>query len=289
MHRRRWKRRALRASTTCASRSGDFAGAVRDFAEITNEFPLSKADKSLKRVADALGEVRDLDVAIEALTKTSKDAADPVVRKGISRLIDEFRRDRDGGFEKLREELSDDSLTKLKKQYDAAFNESMCEPDLLGADTIEEAGREIICDCLDRFLKLADCIYHPFALDELHRLRIAGKHLRYALELFNESFDKRISAFAVEVAAMQGHLGDLHDCDVWIDDFSGRLTAVKRKKREMNPDRAAATWLLAVFAVDRTRAYQDALELWSRWESGGFAANLRSALDPPVKRKAAAA
>jgi len=265
-------------------------GAIKDFSQISDQFPLRKVNRKFKVLADSLGQVRDRDVALEALRDASDDAPDQMVKDGLGQMVQEYRAQRIAAFDDLTEHLSAISLDKLKNKTERAFERSMCERDLVGVDSIEDAGREIICDCVGRFNKYADCFYHPYAINELHRLRIAGKHLRYAMELFSEAFGEKLTPFAVQVAEMQGHLGDLHDCDLWIEDMSTRLTEGKRKKRQMNPQRSAATWLLAEFTKKRTKAYRAALGLWSQWETDDFVETLKSTLDPaPVKSKVARA
>ena len=78
---------------------------------------------------------------------------------------------------------------------------------------------------------------------------------------------------------MQTSLGELHDCDVWIEDLGARLKRVLRKSKD-NLDnvreRAAAVWLLRHFAKERTEHYRDALARWEDWESQEFLDNLKS-------------
>jgi CHAD domain-containing protein len=53
----------------------------------TDKFPLKKLRKDLKSLADLLGEVRDLDVAIDAFTKASKHADSSDIKEGIAEIV----------------------------------------------------------------------------------------------------------------------------------------------------------------------------------------------------------
>jgi CHAD domain-containing protein len=47
-------------------------------------------------------------------------------------------------------------------------------------------------------------------------MRIAAKHLRYTLEVFNPLYEKALRKPIKIVKEIQELLGELHDCDVWI-------------------------------------------------------------------------
>ncbi len=235
---------------------------IRDFAEIADKSPLRGVRKELKALADALGSVRDADVEIKALDALSKNTNDDAVREGISGILERYRERRGSAFEKLQPRLTDDSVAALRSKFEAALESSLRQRDLFGAGSITDAGREIITNRLDDFISLADALYDPLATKPLHELRIAGKHLRYALELFAEVRGDILSPFAIEISKMQSFLGDVHDCDVWIVQFRNLLRKPRRKSSESGPTFAAAAWLLSEFTRKRTKAYRSGLKLW---------------------------
>ncbi len=55
----------------------------------------------------------------------------------------------------------------------------------------------------------------------LHKVRIANKHLRYAMETFSGIYDRRFGTALARVAELHKALGDVHDLDV----LSERITA----------------------------------------------------------------
>jgi hypothetical protein len=135
--------------------------------------------------------------------------------------------------------------------------------------------------------KLSNCLHHPADNDPLHRMRIAAKRLRYAMELFAPCWGGKLTTLAQEVSELQGSLGELHDCDVWIDDLGARLDrkgagftdarAGAAGKREQT--RRAAVWLMIHFSKERSKHFREALARWEEWETTGFFAQLDSILN----------
>ena len=62
-------------------------------------------------------------------------------------------------------------------------------------------------------------------------MRIAGKRLRYAIELFAEGWDPKILNFAKRAARLQSTLGLLHDCDINAG-FGIEIVKAKKAKRQ---------------------------------------------------------
>ena len=66
------------------------------------------------------------------------------------------------------------------------------------------------------------CWYSPAVFDTRkksmhHEMRIVAKRLRYTLELCNKLYNNELSRSIKKIKGLQTLLGDLHDCDVWID------------------------------------------------------------------------
>ncbi|HEV2761563.1 MAG TPA: CHAD domain-containing protein, partial [Pyrinomonadaceae bacterium] len=144
------------------------------------------------------------------------------------------------------------------------------------------AGREIVQARSAELRQLSASLYRPFDTEPLHRMRIAAKRLRYAVELYGQCFGERLRPFARKIAGLQKSLGELHDCDVWIEDLGARL-AGRRDASHVGtgPNRRAAIWLLQHFVNERTRHYTDALSCWQGCEREDFFAHLIAAFDSP--------
>jgi CHAD domain-containing protein len=232
---------------------------IRDFAEIVEKLRLKPVRRDLARLADALGEVRDADVAIESLQKLREKTAEPEIIRGLESFTARFRERRSNAFEKLKPELSDAVITKLSTRFEKALDSVLGQRTLFAASTLDDARDEIISNRMDDFAKLTDALYDPHGIRRLHRLRIAGKHLRYAAELFSRNEGDEMDNTADTIAKMQSHLGTVHDCDVWIEQFRSGLKAKKQKalneRRSPNllahRSAAAASWRVGAGTLAR--------------------------------------
>ena len=247
--------------------------ALRDFEEVIDVLA-KNLRKDLKKLSDSLGAVRDQDVAIAALEQFSTETDDEKIRLGIENLIAERREIRKKAFRDLNKTLSPKNLKDLRSKLSASLNPTLKQRQLFSPLTIAEAGRKAIIARSTDLFERGDVIYQPDRNNALHKMRITAKRLRYAIELFAACLGKEVVPFAREGAKLQGHLGELHDCDLWIEDLGERL-----KDRESGKNiREAEAWLLAEFVKKRSKEYRAALELWVEWEQTGFDKQLRASI-----------
>ena len=253
--------------------------ALRDFQPLMKKRPLRRARKKLKEIADALGTVRDQDVAILALENLQSAAAiDQIteqIRKGIEKLLLERRAAREKTQTNLIQTLDADNLTNLQTDFTAALDKAVRKnkPSRRPV-SFSEAGREAVALSLKELCDLGVCVYEPFNVEKMHEMRIAAKRLRYAVELFTTCWGEAIAPFAVEIAQMQSFLGEVHDCDVWLENLSVRMRG-RQNSAVGGSERKAAVWLLSEFIKNRTKNYRAALKLWSEWEATEFAERMR--------------
>jgi CHAD domain-containing protein len=286
--------------------------ALRDFTPYLRERKFRRLNKDLKKLADALGAVRDQDVAIMALEKLAADAPSEV-SAGIEQFTDEQRRKRDIARSRLEQAITDEALAKLEKQFNSAVEDGMkvSRRRKAGGDhrkpaerlSCRDAGRDVIAARFRELQDLSASLYRPHKIRPLHEMRIAAKRLRYAIELFAPCWNEPLASFAKEIAKMQTSLGELHDCDVWIEEIGKMLRATERdamggaggtsddKKvgrvsstadtssdEAQAGNRSAAIWLLDYFVNERTQHFRDALARWHDWEDADFHARLTALL-----------
>lgn len=70
-------------------------------------------------------------------------------------------------------------------------------------------------------------ILHPRLKSELHQMRIAGKPLRYAMELFETTFGKEFKGCLEEIKKFIELLGQIHDIDIAIPVLQSHLREVR--------------------------------------------------------------
>jgi len=250
--------------------------AMRDFRPLADKGQLKKLGKELKQFADALGEVRDQDVAIAALKELRSKARNGRFKKGIEKLSEERRAVRECARRHLTEVLADGEIEKFRERFVIALEKAFTQKGAGRAVSFHEAGRSCVRAGLEDLLDLSTSIYQPSNNDGLHRLRVATKRLRYAIELFVPCWGEAITPFADEMAKMQSFLGEVHDCDVWIQSLGRRLIRGEKNEENDADERAAAPWLLSEFTDKRNTEYRSALGLWTSWENSGFIENMRA-------------
>lgn len=248
--------------------------ALRDFSTLLKKKPLKDLRKDLKKLADALGAVRDEDVAIIALEKLKKKAREKTVKDGITGLIEKRKENRDRAHLDLMETISATALEDLQKRFDEAIAEAKQKKQKHPV-SFNEAGRKVVGKSVEEFCDLSANIYEPFVDKPLHKLRISAKRLRYAVELYTACWSEKIEPFADGIADMQGFLGEVHDADVWLESLSKDL----KKGKNENP---ATLWLLSEFVEKRTKNYRSALRLWSDWQENDFIENLKKTVSQTI-------
>lgn len=255
--------------------------ALRDFLPLLKKRPLRKARKNLKKIADALGAVRDQDVAILALENLQSaaeiDQTNLQIKEGIEILLAERRAAREKARANLIQVLDADNLTKLQTGFTAALDKAVRKNKPARVISFNEAGRDAVAASLRELLNLGASVYEPFNIEKLHEMRIAAKRLRYAVELFTACWGASIAPFAAEIAEMQSVLGEVHDCDIWLEDLGERMR--RRQTSAANAsERQAAVWLLSEFIKNRTKNYRAALKLWSNWETDDFMGRMQAVI-----------
>jgi CHAD domain-containing protein len=99
-------------------------------------------------------------------------------------------------------------------------------------------------------------IAHADAVAEHHAMRIAAKKLRYTMEVYGPVYRLGLKKPHARVKQVQEILGDLHDCDVWIDHVTRLLLRerglMRSKTDEKRPDTATLA-SLRLFLQDRER------------------------------------
>jgi CHAD domain-containing protein len=256
--------------------------ALRDFMPYLRKRGLTPALKQIKSIASALGDVRDQDVAIMAMEHTAKQAP-PSVTAALEQVISARNESREQARRKLRLVLRKELLKQLEVDFRQAV-EVATSPRPGRTQALQEAtkitflkmARLIILDRLRELEKLSNRLYKPLEVEALHEMRIAAKRLRYALELFQQCWGPPIEIYSKRAARLQSALGEIHDCDIWIESFGNHIVDAKKHNQREQAD--AAAWLLSHFIKLRTKHLCEAFDRWREWEAENVSAGLRAAL-----------
>ncbi|HEX7296893.1 MAG TPA: CHAD domain-containing protein, partial [Pyrinomonadaceae bacterium] len=157
--------------------------ALRDFAPYLRKRDLASSLRRIKQLADALGAVRDQDVAIDALDKLRATAP-----QRVSAVIEELISIREAIRNKAREDLKPLVIKEQLKQLNRVFLMAVDAATVPKAQraqlaqpgpTYIDMARSIILDRLKELEKLSNSLYRPLKVKPLHDMRIAAKRLRY--------------------------------------------------------------------------------------------------------------
>lgn len=248
--------------------------ALRDFVPYLRQRGISSIQKQLKTLADALGDVRDQDVAIMALEKIRLPEK---LSSPLKQFIETTKEIRGHAREELKTTLESGRLRQLETDFLAALDKATASSERKSAPTYLKMSRAIVMERLKELETLSAGLFSPFEVKTLHEMRIAAKRLRYALELFQPCWGRAFGSYAKRTARIQSTLGDLHDCDVWIESLGKQINVAR--KRKQHEDVEAFVWLLNHFVKLRTKHLRQALSKWSDWEQQDIGAKLR-ATDP---------
>jgi len=199
---------------------------------------------SIRRVTRALGEARDADVQIACVEEFAESCADHRCRPGARRLLLRLRQGRAALQDRVAralDRLEKDRLIEEMEEYlrNARAGALMrhVEP---ASPALFALAEEAITGRLTELLAYDLYVSQPERKEELHAMRIAAKRLRYTMELLAPLYPDELKAPVKTVKTLQEQLGDIHDCDVWlellprfIDEERARATAYFGHARAM--------------------------------------------------------
>jgi triphosphatase len=172
----------------------------------------------LRALAGHLGEVRDLDVVIEAAEAYGAS------RKGeaaaLDPLLDEWRARRDEARHNLLSHLDDEAY----RDFTQRFAEFLSSKGAGVKDTSDDLPRPRLVrhvlptEIWDHYARLRayETVMEWAPIETIHSLRIEDKRLRYLLEFFAEPLGPGLSDVLEALVDLQDHIGELHDADVTI-------------------------------------------------------------------------
>jgi CHAD domain-containing protein len=168
-----------------------------------------KAQRKIRRLRQALGTVRELDVTLHLIDELGERPSVPrPALSAVRALVIEDRERRRGVMLEHLDRIDTDKLTRRL----GAVRQALVHPAAghswraaLALRIVKRARR------LDKAIVRAGQIYAP---EPLHQVRIAAKKLRYALEIADESGAAPCGGTLRVIKRIQDALGRLHDLQV---------------------------------------------------------------------------
>jgi CHAD domain-containing protein len=236
-------------------------------------------EKRLRRIRRAAGSTRDLDVLAGRLTR---ETAAPETRSSIAakaaaargRLLAMLAKRRDVSRQPIRGVLDElaaaDWPARVERLVEGVRRSGRDEP-------FATFGRRRFWQLVNRFFRRADRRLEDAA--DIHQLRIEGKKLRYALEIFAPVFP------AAERSACHDALETLQETLGEFTDHASAADRFRRWAREegVGPDRQA----LAVLRRAEDARAEEARRAFVKWWKPGRRRALRRRFEQTVRRRPA--
>lgn len=179
--------------------------------------PCKKTDKfrkKIRRLSGILGEARDRDVQAGFLKEFFKGLPEKKYTDGIKRLLLRSEQARKIIQPVIVSTLDGDEYSSLFEDMEKTFTNVVHKGK--GASSIKRRFREETRWRFEEAMKYEEVARSPEKIEALHDMRIGIKNLRYCLEIFDPEVEG-LGKFIKNVKQMQEILGDIHDCDVWLD------------------------------------------------------------------------
>ena len=123
-----------------------------------------------------------------------------------------------------------------------------------------------------------------------HEMRIAAKHLRYALELFSGLFEDNLKSEIKTFKKLQDILGEIHDCDVWIQLLPDVIKNEKRASTSYFGNdnffelvEPGLSGMLLDRRKERERLFSELQSLWSSLKDDGFWDRIEEKISVPLQ------
>ncbi len=248
--------------------------ALAIFGELAPKWRAAWMDEQMKRIRVASNSARDDDVFIRRLEKDEKNA-------GAAKLAKRVRAHRQKSqvaivevYDRLRKKNRlEKRIEKLVKRTRLRGKKNKAKK-----PTFSDWARVKFSIVVDDFLVAANC--DDSDLEALHKMRITGKKVRYAMELlsgaFSDSFRKEASA---SLEKLQDKLGDINDhfnaiqrIEFWIEE------AESARKMETR-------YLQDILAEEKKRlsqSHKDFCNWWSDKRESKTLENFREAMRDPA-------
>ena len=188
----------------------------------------------IRQVTRLLSDARDADVQIASLKKYRKKLVkrqersegiqppeDALLMEGIQYLTLRTRKKRDrlqknviSALDVLEKDHVIERIREVVSTGAGFTGRTKKKPSMMGIPPIAASH---IAKGVDAVLSYGQWAQYPDAVAEHHAMRIAAKELRYMMEIYAPLYRRGLSKPIARVTKLQTILGELHDCDVWID------------------------------------------------------------------------
>lgn len=249
--------------------------ALRMFGECFDRKRVGRWQKRIRKLTKGLGATRDLDVQIAFVEGFlgSLDEKDKRHRPGVERLLLRLRQAREATQPKVVKTLAalekGDTLADLHGELEKILFVLRARNVRLQSPAVFARAGGHIRDRQRALLANAHTLADPENIAGHHQLRIDAKRLRYTLEICDPAYEKQLGAAIKAVKKMQSLLGDIHDCDVWVeevqafmDEERGRTMAYYGHHGPFNRLKPGLELLIDERRTHRAETFAEVVKYW---------------------------
>lgn len=253
-------------------------------------FPENYAQKwrgEMKGITKALGNARDLDIQILLIEEKNQESLDEKFRPGYERLLLRLKQKRAKAQEKVVTTIHFLQGNQTLEEMKQLLRGESPEANPRYNPALFLIAQKAINSTLDTFLSFQEGIQAPNNVDKLHAMRIAGKHFRYTMEIFNPLYQEALTPFIEIMKEIQDQLGEIHDCDVWmtwlpefIQQEKNRITELYGHSRPLSRLLPGIKHLIEDRTQQRLAKYESFLAKWQELVDNQTWENLRKLVTP---------
>jgi len=252
----------------------------------------------IRIITHSLGKARDLDIQIALLNRLYDESLDAKYKPGFRRLLLRLKQRRSKAQKQVNRALlvlqESKSLKKMRNHFEA--QSAKADSLYLFTPSLYQRASTAINRALADFLSYQEVIHSPENIDKLHAMRLAGKKLRYTLEIFAPIYKHALIPHIQVMKEIQDQLGSIHDDDVWvnwipkfidkeqsrIEDYFGNTGPLKRLLPGLH-------YLQQDRTQSRDAGYRAFLSTWETLQEEKAWETLRSVIMAPINVEAALA
>ncbi len=245
----------------------------------------------IKKVTRLLGQARDLDVQIVFVEKYM-DQISLAEKASVGSLLKDHKNRRKSiqpsvvkGLEELK---TADVLENLRIFCEKTTNDKSTTA--FNLENVLEKARWHISFRLDAFLAMENYVHLENEILKHHETRIHAKKLRYTMESFAALYKNKLVQEIETLKVFQEVLGEMHDCDVWIEYIpkfiheNSNINSERSKEPEKQSEQALLNFLKFV-QEKRKENYKEFSHFWDENKTKGFFLQLRETINDESKAK----
>lgn len=273
---------------------------------------LKNWNKQMRQITKALGAARDTDVQINFLQEFLNGLTEQRYRVGIQRLLLRSQQKR-GGLQKrvikamdrlevsgtleemgsvLRQICAQARMQHTVELWESStkFAQAFTKLDEYTPYVYQQAYLAISLR-LEEMLIYEPYVNQPERIEEHHAMRIADKRLRYTMEVFEPLYHGDLEQPLKMAREIQKMLGEIHDCDVWVqylpqflDEERMRTLEYYGHTRTLNRLKSGILYLQQERQQHRIERYQEFVVFWQQLRDQNFWDNLLERVLQPCSK-----